>query len=349
MRALSALTLLVFPLSCAHGGPAAVAKDPRSEASCAAFSIVVLGAAGGIDESNLSAYLLAPCGSSVFVALDAGTLFAGIRAAAASGAFADLSLPPDSGLTFEGWVLRDRIRAVLISHAHLDHFAGLVLDSPDAATKEAPKPILGLPTTLQRIRDHLFNGEIWANFTQEGRQPALATHPMVALEPGRAVPIQGTELTVEAWPLAHAKDSSTAFLLGRGRDRAIYVGDTGPDAVQNSDALAQLWRRIAPLIRAHELKVLMIETSWPDGQDDAMLFGHLTPAWLMTELHHLAEAVDPASPSAALAGFPVMVTHIKPSLRSGPTANQRIERELTARNDLGVRFIFPRQGQRLGF
>jgi 3',5'-cyclic-nucleotide phosphodiesterase len=51
------------------------------------FRLVPLGVKGGIDESNLSAYMLAPANSNNFVCLDAGTLHFGIEKAVANKVF----------------------------------------------------------------------------------------------------------------------------------------------------------------------------------------------------------------------------------------------------------------------
>ena len=89
------------------------------EAAAAKFVSIVLGTAGGLEEQNLSAYLLAPIGSKDFVALDAGTLLAGLRKARMMGSLWDIHVPPESDLTIEGWVLQNNIKAYLITHAHL--------------------------------------------------------------------------------------------------------------------------------------------------------------------------------------------------------------------------------------
>ena len=47
-----------------------------------------MGVKGGIDESNLSAYMLAPVNSNNYVCLDAGTLHAGIEKAIGNKVFA---------------------------------------------------------------------------------------------------------------------------------------------------------------------------------------------------------------------------------------------------------------------
>ena len=95
------------------------------------FVTIALGTAGGLTEANLSSYLLAPAGSTEFVALDAGTLLTGLHQAQRKGNLADLEVLPDSPLSIEGQALTQHIKAYLISHAHFDHIAGLVLNSPD--------------------------------------------------------------------------------------------------------------------------------------------------------------------------------------------------------------------------
>ena len=45
------------------------------------FDLIPLGVKGGTDESNMSCYMLGPSGSEQFVALDAGTVYAGLQKA----------------------------------------------------------------------------------------------------------------------------------------------------------------------------------------------------------------------------------------------------------------------------
>ncbi len=311
-----------------------------------AFTMIALGTAGGIDEDNLSAYLLAPRGSTDFVALDAGTLMAGLRKANAMGSLAGLGQPADSKLAPEVFALQKRIKAYLISHAHLDHLMGLVINSPDDDAKD----ILGSAATIDTIRDHVFNWRLWPGFGNEGAGFHLKKYRYVRLEPGMSVPVAGTQMIVELLPLSHgAGYASSAFLVRSGEHYAAYFGDTGPDQVEKSTALQDAWTRLAPLIKSKALRALFIEVSYPDGRPDYQLFGHLTPAWLMRELRAFARTVDPGHPASALSGLAVFVTHVKPALMRGEDPVRQIARELAARNDLGVRFEFPRQGQRIDF
>jgi len=110
-----------------------------------------------------------------------------------------------------------------------------------------------------------------------------------------------------------------------------------------------VWTRVAPLVREKKLRGLFLEVSFPEGRPTGLLFGHLTPSWMLKELHHLARLADPAQPEQALRGLTVVVTHIKLSLERGSMPQEQIAQQLQALNDLGVRFVIPEQGQRIEF
>ncbi|MFM6970046.1 MAG: 3',5'-cyclic-nucleotide phosphodiesterase, partial [Sediminibacterium sp.] len=99
-----------------------------------AFTVLPLGVKGGVDERNLSAYLVASKGSANFICLDAGTIYSGLAKARKSG-----SIKKE-----ETAFLKENIKGYFISHAHLDHVAGLVLNSPE----DSKKPIYALPEVL---------------------------------------------------------------------------------------------------------------------------------------------------------------------------------------------------------
>src|SRR5690242_13920423 len=90
-----------------------------------AFKVIPLGVKGGMDESNLSCYMLAAAGTDDYVCLDAGTVYSGIKKAIDSGLFNKDAL----------FVLRNDIKDYLISHPHLDHVAGLIINSPADTSK----------------------------------------------------------------------------------------------------------------------------------------------------------------------------------------------------------------------
>jgi 3',5'-cyclic-nucleotide phosphodiesterase len=291
------------------------------------FKIVPLGVLGGIDESNMSAYMAAPQGSNNYVCLDAGTLHYGIEKAVASHVF---NLPGNE-------VLKKYIKAYLISHSHLDHLAGLIINSPE----DTAKNIYALPDCINTLKTHYFTWKSWANFADEGEAPALNKYRYQALVPGRLTEIAHTDMQVKAFPLSHSNLTSTAFLLCNKDNYLLYLGDTGCDALEKSRNLRMLWQTVGPLIKMHQLKAIMIEVSFPDEQPDKSLFGHLTPRLLMQEMQVLAGY----SGLNALKNFSIVITHLKP-----PANNiVKIKQELKAENKLGLKLIYPEQGKQLMF
>lgn len=318
------------------GNTVAIGGDHR-------FSVIALGTAGGITQDNLSSYLIAPKGKDSYVSLDAGTGLSAIKQAYENGCFKDIKIPKDSELLPEVWLLKNHVKSYLISHSHLDHLTGLVLNS----TEDSSKTIMGFPEPINKLRAHIFNGIIWPNFGNEGPAPKINTYQYTRITAGREFPIPETELHVTPFPLSHAGLVSTAFLIRSGEYYAIYFGDTGPDKVEKGNHLRRIWEKIAPLAKKKKLRAVFLETSYPDPLPEERLFGHLTPTWLMGELRVLAELTDPEKPGKALAGLPVLITHVKPATKKGESAKNKIGKQLEKLNDLKVRFVFPEQGQRI--
>ena len=294
-----------------------------------AFTVVPLGVKGGLAEGNLSAYLVAAAGSQNFICLDAGSLRPGVEKAVAAGVFA---VPADT-------VLRRYVRAYFISHAHLDHVAGLLLNAPN----DTAKPIFGLPDCLTTLQQDYFNWRAWPNFADAGAAPALGKYALRPLQPGQETAVPGTNLRVRAFALSHARPYQSAAFLVRNADNQylLYLGDTGADAVEPSTRLRELWQAVGPLLRGGQLRAIFIEASYPNAQPTRQLYGHLTPTLLLREMAALAEVAG----EAALRGLPVVVTHLKP----GANNEALIRRELEQANSLRLRLIFPEQGQRLAF
>jgi cAMP phosphodiesterase len=289
------------------------------------FKIVPLGIKGGIDESNLSAYMVAATGTNDYICLDAGTLHYGIEKAVSNKVF---NVPAEQ-------VLKQYIKGYFISHAHLDHVSGLIINSPD----DSAKTIYGLASCLETIKTHYFTWESWANFADEGEAPLLKKYHYQVLSPDSSMAIKNTAMSVKAFPLSHSNLQSTAFLVYSKDAYILYLGDVGPDEIEKSHSLHMLWEAIAPLIKEKKLKGIMLETSFPNEQPDKTLFGHLTPNWLMKEMDDLAALTG----KDALKGFNLVVTHVKP-----PQVNiDKLKTQLKAQNKLGFNLIFPEQGREI--
>ncbi len=310
------------------------------------FMCVVLGSGGGPREDNVSGYMIWPDGlpgEAVF--LDAGTLTVGIRKAIELGNLWEFDVPADSDLTLEGFVLKNA-KAYLISHAHLDHIAAMVINSPE----DSKKDILGIASTTTFLQDHIFNWMVWPNFGDAGPGFQLKQYHYVTLVPGEETSISTTSMTVEAYVLSHsAPYESTAFLIQHEGYYVLYFGDTGPDIVEKSDRMETVWKRVAPLVKEGKLLGIFLEVSYAEGRPDNLLFGHLTPSWLMAELQNLAELTAPENPDQALKDLKIVVNHIKPVFKRVPAVKFVISKELKMLNDLGVEFVIPFQGMRIDF
>ena len=291
------------------------------------FKIVPLGVKGGIDESNLSAYMLAPANSNNFVCLDAGTLHYGIEKAIEKGVFKASAEQ----------VLRKYIKGYLISHSHLDHLSGLIINSPEDTTKN----IYAFADCIEAFKTRYFTWKSWANFADEGETPQLKKYPYKVHSPSEETQIENTEMTVTAFPLSHSNLTSSAFLVKSQDSYILYLGDTGPDEIEKSHNLELLWQSVAPLIKEKKLKAIMIEVSFPNEQPDKTLFGHLTPHWLMKEMDDLEKLTGAGS----LKGFNIVVTHVKPP----QSCIERIKKQLATENKLQLNLIYPQQGKAIEF
>ncbi|PSU96018.1 3',5'-cyclic-nucleotide phosphodiesterase [Photobacterium leiognathi subsp. mandapamensis] len=311
-----------------------------SSLSFAGFDVITLGDKGGIQDGNLTAFMLKSNTDDNYITLDAGSIVNGLIAATHKNAFSDMAVPSSSTYTQEGYILNQKIKGYFISHAHLDHIAGLIISSPD----DSNKPIYALPSVHETISQHYFNWKTWPNFTTQGNGFKLGKYELTPLNINQWLPVANTELQVKAFPLSHSGAESTAFLFeNAAKEAVIYFGDTGPDAVEKSTALDTIWQQLAPYIQQKKLKGIFIETSFSNSTPDKSLFGHLTPQWLLTELNTLAGYVGGDEP---LKDLNVIVTHIKYSLKKNAVPKQIIEKELRGNNNLGINFIFTEQGDR---
>lgn len=290
------------------------------------FDLIPLGIYGGEQEDNLSAYLVGAPKDSAFLCLDAGTINTGIRKA--------IQLKSLYGT--EETILHNQIKGYFISHGHLDHLSGLIINSP----ADSKKNIFAIATVLQILQNHYFINDTWINFADQGQKPILGKYHYSEMQEGIELPAHNTPFFLTAYELSHVNPYKSSAVLVRHNDHyLLYLGDTGADRVEKTDQLEKLWKNIAPLIKKGQLNTILIEVSFPNNQAENLLFGHLTPNLLLEELNKLKEKTGRND----LKGLNIVVTHRKPT-RDNP---EIIKTELLNNNLLKVNYIFPEQGKRI--
>ena len=169
----------------------------------------------------------------------------------------------------------DSVRHVFLTHAHLDHIAGLPMlaDRVFDENFEVPLTVYAREETLRAVQDHLFNGVIWPDFS---RLPT-AENPMLRFRvcsPGDTVTIGHRDFY--AVDVMHSVPSLGFTVQNSGGAFAVS-GDTKTNET--------LW----PVLNACEdLRVLVIEVSFPDEMSDlAFESGHYTPRSLTDDLKRL--------------------------------------------------------------
>jgi ribonuclease BN (tRNA processing enzyme) len=210
-----------------------------------------------------------------------------------------------------------RLRKVFVSHAHLDHLAGLLLllDSVHALSY-GTLVVHGLAHTLEVFSKHLLNDEIWPDFRRipSERDPILSLEP---ISPGESVRDRGRAFTLIE--VRHTVPAA-GYLITGPEGAIAFTGDTGPSP--------GFWRA---LNESRRLDLLLVEVSFPDSRAElARRTGHHHPASLAEDLERLVHRPK------------IWLTHLKPGLEE--------EIEADCRRALGSRdFQIARAGEVFSF
>lgn len=181
----------------------------------------------------------------------------------------------------------EKLRAILLTHAHMDHIA-MVPFIADIKLTSGGVDVFGPPETIRSLRRGMFNGELWPNFEKvkiDGRA-AVRLH---SIRMGRPIDFPGLDFIT---PLAVEHAVPTAGFCLRGAEgEFMFVSDfwRAPPA---------FW---AFTRRLRRLRWMTIEVSFPDRMGSlAESSMHLTPALLAENLDKIPPEVE------------VFCTHLKP-------------------------------------
>lgn len=125
------------------------------------------------------------------------------------GPFAGLSLPHRRADVNAQHIV-SMVDSYLITHPHLDHIAGFVINTagPPGAR---PKKLAGLPETIHAFKTHIFNNVIWPNLSDENNGAGLVTYlrlveggsPALGDGEGRGYSEVCDGLLVKIWGVSH--------------------------------------------------------------------------------------------------------------------------------------------------
>ncbi|KUJ21064.1 uncharacterized protein LY89DRAFT_681687 [Mollisia scopiformis] len=347
-----------------------------------ALQVIVLGAGGGPKEDNVTAFLVRSTAAGwkkgSLLAVDAGVHLAAIARIldGHKSIRTEDSKPPAKPITlvdgpFEGlqiaegsspsanaaFITRDLVECFLITHPHLDHISGFVINTASLPSAR-PKRLAGLPSTIEAFKNHIFNNIIWPNLTDENNGAGLVTYLRLveggtpALGDGYIEVSDG--LSIKTWSVSHGHcierhnhrgsnagsgfvtspgveasprlnptsgtmvrsssqssrvaddnlradqysqrycvyDSSAYFIRDIATNKEILIyGDVEPDSISYSPRNRQVWADAAPKVASGMLGAIFIECSYDDSRQKELLFGHLTPKYLVEELRVLGNEV----------------------------------------------------------
>jgi 3',5'-cyclic-nucleotide phosphodiesterase len=165
------------------------------------------------------------------------------------------------------------VRAVLLTHAHLDHIRELgFLPFHRDGERDGRLAIWATAGVLDAVRIAVFNRKFWVDF-EDPRPPRTAGIVYRVLFPGHSTEVEG--ITVEAVPTTHSTYETSGFLLEKKGVLVAYAVDSGPTH--------EIWERAR---KQTALRAAFFDVSFPDrfaGSVDE----HLTPRGLRAEVEKL--------------------------------------------------------------
>ncbi|HNX30033.1 MAG TPA: 3',5'-cyclic-nucleotide phosphodiesterase [Holophaga sp.] len=186
---------------------------------------------------------------------------------------------------------QNAIRHIFLTHSHLDHICTLPFFTKNIfGHAEVPVEIHALPQTLDALRRHLFNDELWPDFSviPSPDKPIIRYSEVV---PGEPCLVEGLRITPV---MVNHLVPCVGYRVEDDHSAFIFTSDTAA-----TDAVYDLANATG------NLKLFITEASFPDEQAWlAEASKHLTPRMLGRELRKLKQAV------------PVAICHLTPGERS---------------------------------
>src|SRR5262249_62002024 len=163
-----------------------------------------------------------------------------------------------------------RVDHIILTHSHFDHVKDLpLLSDLVVGLRPAPVTVWASHACVQTLRENLFNGALWPDFTRIP-SPERPTFQLRSFTPGDS--FQVGPYAVTSIPVAHPVESC-GFVIRRNGVALGISGDTGPTD--------RLWQGVNG---TPEVQALLLGNSLPHEVPDlGGLSGALPPRTLCRE------------------------------------------------------------------
>lgn len=201
---------------------------------------------------------------------------------------------------------KQQIRDIVLTHAHLDHIAGLPLFIDDLfATLDEPIRIHASANVIEILERDIFNWDVYPRFSDLSNKNGSVMEYRT-FRPGEQFIVGNLSVT----PIdVNHKVPCTGFVISNGSGTIALTGDTA--------AMDGFWKNVN---RVADLSAIIIECAFPDDLADlADISHHLTPSRLAAELEKFENKE-----------CPVFVINLKPMYR---------ERIIEQLNGLNIRSL----------
>lgn len=168
-------------------------------------------------------------------------------------------------------IQREQIRDVVLTHAHLDHIAGLPIFIDDLfANLKTPIRIHALPEVITSLETHVFNWVLYPRVSELKNDFG----EVISYQPFQTeTKFKVKHLEFEAISVNH-KVPSVGFIFTDTKSKIAISGDTSQ--------MNRFWEKVN---QEPNIKTLLIECAFPDELADlAHASHHLTPKGLFQEL-----------------------------------------------------------------
>lgn len=199
----------------------------------------------------------------------------------------DILLDAGTGLSSLDMRQLAEIDHVFLTHAHLDHVAGLALLVDTVLGKRSgPITVHASEQVADALKKHLFNWVLWPDFAQipNAVDPILRWAPF---EPGTTIDIDGRKIATFA---VNHTEGAVAYWVHDEKSGFLFSGDmcSTPD----------LW---AALVNQKKLSKVIVDCSFPNAESElAAVSKHFCPQTLLADIGAMTHSIE------------FLICHLKP-------------------------------------